>query len=161
RPFAWSGEMRVDPDTMRAPMSVSFSPFYVTLNVVKARGDRRAVASVVLDAAPPANRLTQSMDSLVSAAQSVASYDFAPVADSRGGPFVMAYKGAPLVRVIPRLATSDEIGFRRAAMLRARGTIALVILTLAFLVYAWRDRRAVGERLLAVAIAFAIAALVP
>jgi signal transduction histidine kinase len=161
RPFAWSGEMRVDPDTLRAPISLSFSPFYTTLNVVRVRGDRRAVASVVLHAAPPADRLTQSMDSLVAAAQGVASYEFAPVADQRGGPFVIAYKGAPLARVIPRLATGEEIGFRRAAMLRARGTIALVILSLAFLVYAWRDRRAVGERLFAVAVAFAIAAIVP
>jgi len=161
RPFAWSGEMRIDPDTLRAPISVSFSPFYTTLNVVKVRGDRRAVASVVLHAAPPADRLTQSMDSLVAAAQGVASYEFAPVADPRGGPFVIAYKGAPLARVIPRLATGGEIGFRRAAMLRARGTIALVVLTLAFLVYAWRDRRAVGERLFAVAVALAIAAIVP
>ena len=128
RPLAWSGEMRIDPDTLRAPISVSFSPFYTTLNVVKVRGDRRAVASVVLHAAPPADRLTQSMDSLVAAAQGVASYEFAPVADPRGGPFVIAYKGAPLARVIPRLATGGEIGFRRAAMLRARGTIALVIL---------------------------------
>ena len=46
-------------------------------------------------------------------------------------------------------------------MLRARGTIVLVIFTLAFLVYAWRDRRALADRLFAVAVALAITALVP
>ncbi len=161
RPIAWSGQIRIEPDTLRRPVSVMFSPFYTTINVVKARGDRRAVASVVLHASPPADRLAQSMDSLVAAAQGVASFEFAPVADSRGGQLMIAYKGAPLVRVRPRLATTGEIRFRRAAMLRARGTVALIILTLAFLIYAWRDRHAVAERLFAVAVAFALAALVP
>ena len=161
RPFAWSGDMRIDPDPLTRPIGVNFSPFYTTLNVVKSRADRRAVASVVLHAAPPADRLTQSMDSVVAAAQGVASYEFAPVAEPGGGQLLIAYRGTPLVRVRPRLATTGEIGFRRAATLRARGTIALVILSIAFLVYAWRDRRAVPERLLAVAVAFAIAALVP
>ena len=48
RPLAWAGEIRIDPDTLTAPISVTFSPFYTTLNVVKTKGDRRAVASAVL-----------------------------------------------------------------------------------------------------------------
>jgi two-component system nitrogen regulation sensor histidine kinase NtrY len=161
RPLAWSGEIRIDPDTLTSPISVGFSPFYTTLNVVRTRGDRRAVASAVLHAAPPADGLTQSVDSEVAASYGVASYELSPLADARGGFETVSYKGAPLFGVLPRLATSEEVGFRRAAMLRARGTVALVILSLAFLVYAWRDRRALAERLFAVAVAFAIAALVP
>jgi two-component system, NtrC family, nitrogen regulation sensor histidine kinase NtrY len=161
RPLAWAGEMRVDPDTITSPISVTFSPFYTTLNVVKMRGDRRAVASTILDAAPPANRLTQSVDSLLALSQGVASYDFSPLAAERPGTVVVSHTGTPLVRVLPRLAASEEIRFRRAAMLRARGTVALVLLTFAFLVYAWRDRRALTERLFAIGVAFAITALVP
>jgi two-component system nitrogen regulation sensor histidine kinase NtrY len=160
RPLAWAGEIRIDPDTLTSPISVIFSPFYTTLNVVKTKGDRRAVASTVLYAAPPADRLTQSVNSRLAPAQGVASYQFAPLTDQHSGP-VLSYKGAPLVRVLPRLATSEEVRFRRAAMLRARGTVALVILTLAFLVYAWRERRAVADRVFAVAVALAITALVP
>jgi two-component system nitrogen regulation sensor histidine kinase NtrY len=161
RPLAWSGEMRIDADSVTTPLSVAFTPFYTTLNVVKTRGDRRAVASAVLHAAPPADRLTPSVDSRLAPDQRVASYEFAPLDDPRGGPVVLSYKGAPVVRVLPRLATSEEIRFRRAAMLRARGTIALVIFALAFLVYAWRDRRALPDRLFGVAVALAITALVP
>jgi signal transduction histidine kinase len=160
RPLAWAGEIRIEPDTLASPISVTFSPFYTTLNVVKTKGDRRAVASTVLYAAPPADRLTQSLNSRLAAAQGVASYQFAPLTDQRGGP-VLSYKGRPLVRVLPRLATGEEVRFRRAAMLRARGTLALVILTFAFLVYAWRERRAVADRVVAVAVALAITALVP
>jgi two-component system nitrogen regulation sensor histidine kinase NtrY len=161
RPLAWSGDVRIDPDTLISPISVTFSPFYTTLNVVKARGERRAVASAILHAAPPANRLTQSVDSLIAPSQGVASYEFSPLADAQGGPVVISYKGSPLVRVLPRLAASEEVRFRRAATLRARGTVVLIILTFAFLVYAWRDRRALAERLFAVAVALGITALVP
>lgn len=161
RPFAWSGEMRIDPDTLTAPVSVTFNPFYTTLNVAKSRDGRRAVASAVLSAAPPADRLTESVGARLAPAQGVSSYDFAPPANTRGGPAVLTSNGAPILRALPHLATADEVGFRNASMLRARGTIALVILVLAFLVYAWKDRRGLAERLSAVAVALAIAALVP
>lgn len=161
RPLAWSGEMRIDPDTLSSPISLTFSPFYTTLNVVKIQGDRRAVASAVLHAASPADRLTQSVGSRLAPTQGVSSYQFVPLADSLDGSGVLSYKGAPLVRVIPQLAASDEVRFRRAATLRARGTVALVIFVLVFLVYAWRDRRALADRLFAIAAALGIAALVP
>jgi two-component system, NtrC family, nitrogen regulation sensor histidine kinase NtrY len=160
-PLAWAGEMRIDPDTLASPISLTFTPFYTTLNVVKTRGDRRAVASAVLHAAPPADRLTQSVDSRLAPDQGIASFEFAPLSDPRGGPVVLPYKGRPLVRVLPHLAASEEIRFRRAATLRARGAVVLVILVLAFLVYAWRNRRALADRLFAVAVALTITALVP
>ena len=61
--------MRIDPDTLTGPISVTFSLFYTTLSVVKTKGDRRAVASAVLQAAPPADRLTQSVNSRLAPAQ--------------------------------------------------------------------------------------------
>ena len=161
RPVAWSGEMRVDPDTAAAPMSVSFNPFYVSLQVTRSRGSRRAVASAVVDAAPPADRLTESVNSRLSATQAVTSYEFAPGDSAGGGDVVLALNGKPLLRATPQLAAAGEVRFRQASMLRARGTVALVILVLAFLGYAWRDRHALTERLLALGFALLLAALVP
>jgi two-component system, NtrC family, nitrogen regulation sensor histidine kinase NtrY len=161
RPLAWAGKMRIDPDSVSGPVSVTFTPFYTTLNLVKARGDRRVVASVVLHAAPPADKLTESLDSRVAPLEGVASYDFAPPSDLRGGPVVLSYQRRAVLRALPRLAEGGEVSFRRAAMLRARGTISLVIFVLAFLFYAWRDRRALAERLFAIAVALAVTALVP
>src|SRR5207248_6629712 len=89
------------------------------------------------------------------------SYSFAPPDSVRGGPVVLTSNGAPVLRAMPHLATAEEIGFRRASMLRARGTIALVIFVIAFLAYAWRDRHALAQRLFVVAVALAITALVP
>jgi signal transduction histidine kinase len=161
RPFAWSGEMRVDPDTLGSPVSVTFSAFYTTLNVVTTRGDRRAVASAVLHAAPPANRLTESVEEHLAPAQGVASYEFSLPGDARAGSVVLSANGRPILRALPRLATADEVTFRRASMLRAQGTVALVILVLGFLVFGWRDRRALAERLFVVAAALAITAFIP
>jgi two-component system, NtrC family, nitrogen regulation sensor histidine kinase NtrY len=161
RPLAWSGEMRIDPDTLRGPLSVTFSPFYTTLNVVAKRANRRAVASAVLYAAPPANRLTESVAERLAPAQGVASYEFSLAGDSRGGPVVLSANGKPILRARVQVATAEEAGFRRASMLRARGAVLLIILALAFLVYAWRDRHKLGERLFAVGVALAITALIP
>jgi signal transduction histidine kinase len=161
RPLAWSGEMRVDPDTLRSAVGVTFSPFYTTLNVVAMRANRRAVGSAVLYAAAPANRLTESIGERLAAAQGVASYEFSAAGDSRSGPVVLSANGKPVLRARVRVATAEEAGFRRASMLRARGAVLLIILALAFLVYAWRDRHALDERLFAIAVALAITALIP
>ena len=161
RAFAWSGEMRIDPDSLSSPVSATFSPFYTTLNVVKTHDGRRAVASAVLYAAPPADRLTESIDARLAPMQGVASYEFSSPTNLRGGPIVLASNQTPILRALPRLATPEELNFHRASMLRARGTIALVIFLLAFLLYAWRDRHALAERLFVVAVALGVTALVP
>ena len=161
RPLAWAGKIRIDPYSLLDTVTATFSPFYTTLNVVKVRGDRRAVASVVLHAIPPADRLTESLDSRVAPLQGVAAYEFAPPEDASDGPVVLSYRGKPILRALPRLAEPGEVRFRSASMLRARGTVALVILVLAFLVYAWRDRRSLSERLFAIVVALGITALVP
>jgi signal transduction histidine kinase len=161
RPLAWAGKIRIDPDSLMNPVNASFTPFYVTLSVVKIRGDRRVVALVVLHAVPPADGLTESLDSRVAPVQGVDSYDFAPPQDARGGPVVLSYRGQPVLRALPRLADTGEVRFRSASTLRARGTIALVIFVLAFLAYAWRNRRSLSERLFALVVALGVTALVP
>ena len=161
RPLAWSGPLRVQPDSVPAPVSVSFTPFYTTLNVSRTRGTRRSFASAVLDAAPPASALTQSLTSRLAASQGVSAYAFWAGSDPRGGPVVLSSQGQPVLRAVPQLAPRDEVRFRRAATLRARGTIALVLLTLVFLAFAWADRRGLIERLFASTVAVVITALVP
>ncbi len=161
RALAWAGEIRTDVDSITAPVSVTFSPFYITINVVRSRAGRRAVASAVLQADPPADRLTESVANTLAPAQGVASYEFSPPQNRAGGPVVLVSNSVPVLRAIPHLATAEEVGFRRASMLRARGTIALVLLVLVFLGYGWRDRHALAQRLFVVTVALVITALVP
>jgi two-component system nitrogen regulation sensor histidine kinase NtrY len=162
RPFAWTGLMRIDQGSIGAPVSVTFSPFYTALNVVATRGNRRAIASAVLEAFPPADRLTQTLEQMLATQQGVTGYDFSPPENARGGPVVLTVNNAPIVRAVPRLATPEEMRFRSASSLRARGTIVLVILLLVFLFFAWRtSRRRLAPRLFAIAVALAVTALVP
>lgn len=161
RPFAWAGAIRVDPESIQSPTSVVFSDFYSTLNVVRERNGRRAVASAVLEAHPPADNLTQSLASRVALSGEVESYALAPGGDADAGPVVLSAAGAPLLRATARLAASEEVRFRKMATWRGRVTIVLVVLVLALLGYVWKDRRALPERLLAVAVALAITAVVP
>ena len=160
-PLAWSGRVATDPDSVAAPVSVSFTPFYTTLDVARTRGTRRAIASVILHAAPPADRLVQAIDSVLAAQEGVAAYAFAPPEMADSGSIVLAFEGKAVLRALPRMAAPAQVEFRRAAMLRTRGIVGLVILVLAFLIYSWRERHRLGQRLFAVAVALGITALVP
>src|SRR5687768_7011277 len=161
RPLAWAGVVRSDSSSLAAPLSVGFGEFYSTLNVVKGEGSRRAVASAVLQAVPPADNLTESLASQVALSGEVESYVLAPGSDTSGGAIVLAADNAPLLRATATLAPAEEARFRKGATWRAAVTIVLVTLVLALLAFVWKDRRALPERLFALAVALAITALVP
>ncbi|MDQ3675019.1 MAG: hypothetical protein M3365_11670, partial [Gemmatimonadota bacterium] len=108
RPFAWAGSIRVDADSVRSPITVVFSEFYSTLNIVRERGSRRAVASAVLQAHSPADNLTQSLASRVALSGEVESYALAPGSEAGGGEVVLSASGVPLLRATARLAPSEE-----------------------------------------------------
>ncbi len=161
RPVAWSGSIRVDPDSVRGPMNVAFSEFYSTLNIVRERGNRRAVASAVLHAVPPADQLTEALALRVARSGEVDSYLLAPGEETAAGSVVLAHDGKPLLRAAARLAPGEEVRFRKTATWRGSVTIVLVALVLALLAYVWKNRRALPERLFGIAVALGITALVP
>ncbi|MEX2109817.1 MAG: ATP-binding protein [Gemmatimonadaceae bacterium] len=161
QPVAWSGSLRGDPDSARQPTSVTFSEFYSTLNVMRGRDSRRAVASTVVHAVAPANELTPSLASRIALSGEVDSYVLAPGVDASGGSIVLAAEGTPLLRATARLAPGEEVRFRKTATWRGRVTVVLVAAMLVLLAYAWKDRRALPERLFAIGVALAITALVP
>jgi signal transduction histidine kinase len=161
RPLAWSGTVRVDPDSLRRPTSVAFSDFYSTLNVTRSRDNRRAVASAVLNAVPPADKLTPSLASRIALSGDVESYVLAPGGEVNGGTVVLSAEGRPLLRATARLAPGEEVRFRKTSTWRGRVTLVLVAALLALLAYVWKDRRALPERLFAIGVALAITAIVP
>ena len=161
RALAWSGYPRNDVAAVTAPLSVTFSPFYLTMNVARTRGARRAVASAVVQALAPADALTASVESQLAPVEGVESYDFSGPENSSFGEVVLSNNSSPLLRAVPHLATAEAIRFGRASMLRARGTMGLGVLLLVFLAYAWRVRHALTRRLMAVLFCLVITALVP
>ena len=62
QPFAWTGQFRNTPLFTGEGTSVLFTPFYVTLQVAVAAGSRSAIASTLLHAEPPADRVATGLD---------------------------------------------------------------------------------------------------
>lgn len=160
-PIAWTGQLVVPPDTASGPTSVSFSPFYTTVSVVAQRNDRRAVATGVVHAEPPADRLVKSLDARVARRDKIASYTFGIPADTSAGESVLELRGATLLRADATPLPRGVVRFARSAKIRAWGTILLCVGALLLLGFAWRDRKLLGERLFAIAISLAATALVP
>ncbi|HEX2722475.1 MAG TPA: ATP-binding protein [Gemmatimonadaceae bacterium] len=160
-PLAWAGQVRPMAAGPRAGTFVMFSPFYTTLEVVLLRGGRRVVATAVLHAEPPANRVASALDGSIKEHVLVEAFHFAAPADSGGGELVLDGRGTPLVRVdaVPR--DYEALRFAAAASARGRGLLLLALMLLGLITLAWRDRRSLGSRLFAIAVGLVSIALIP
>ena len=76
RPVAWAGTSRASTDTLTARLGASFTPFYLTLYATATRGDLRAVATALVHADPPADRLAKPLDADVARAARVRGYEY-------------------------------------------------------------------------------------
>ncbi|MBA3340497.1 MAG: HAMP domain-containing histidine kinase [Gemmatimonadaceae bacterium] len=161
RPLAWNGQLRTDLESAGPGTTVTMTPFYVSLNVSVTRGSRRAVASALLHAEPPADRLAERLDAGVDSRESVEAFVFAVPADTAGGEIIAAPDGRPMLRVDAAPRSAEAIGFDRLAAFRARGTTVLAVGLLGLLAFGWTDRRRLGRRLLTLAIVLIATALVP
>jgi signal transduction histidine kinase len=161
QPFAWDGQFRNTPQFTGIGTSVRFSPFYVSLQVAAATGSRIAIASALVHAEPPANRIASGLDAQLAGRNLVESLRFVPLSDSTAGDIIAGAGGNPLFRV-EVVPTSDAmVVFARTASLRAKGAVVLAILIVLLIALAWTDRRALWVRLTTLAIAMAAVAVVP
>jgi signal transduction histidine kinase len=160
-PLAWSGQVEVDPSIATAPFSVTITPFYTAISAVAQKGTRHAVASAIIHAEPPADRLARSLDSRMPIREALQGYTFGPGADTTAGDPVLALNGTTLLRADADPLPRAMAGFARAGRARASGTILLCMALLILLAFAWRDRKLVIERVAAVALCIGAIALVP
>jgi len=159
---AWGGQVRVLPDTLRSPVGAEVTPFYVTLYAAARRGAAEALATTVVHAEPPADRLARPMDRAVARRGSAKAFDYAPVADAvPGGYTAVAPAGAPLFAVRATAPAQGELLLRTVEVARTRGAVALALATFCFLVATWRRRAPLARRLAAFGVALALTALVP
>ena len=159
-PLAWSGQIRTALTETPSGTVIVTTPFYTALEVAVTRGTRRAVASSLIHAAPPANRLAIALDDGVSSRRLVESFRFGSAADT-SGELIRSAAGTPLLRIDATPVSAEIINFAGTARTRARGTVILSIGLLLMLAFAWSDRRALAYRFSALAIAFVAIALVP
>ena len=160
-PVAWSGRLAVDPSTSRSPVSVTITPFYTTMFASAERGTRRAVATAVIHAEAPADRLARTLDSKIKGREDLQGYSFAGPEKTNFGEPVLQASGATILRADATPLPRDVVGFGSLAVARARGTLLLGAGLLVLLAAAWRDRKLLGERLLALLICLIAITLVP
>ncbi|MDE3217361.1 MAG: hypothetical protein KGO03_13205, partial [Gemmatimonadota bacterium] len=165
-PLAWAGRVHVPVDTLRDSVGVVRSSFYTSLYVTRSRGDRRAVVTVLLDATPPADRLTHPIAGEIAAAMGMPGFEFAdrpagPPAAGSAAWAPVAAGGRTLLYVRP--APVRMAGFRLEKLQRARSEVALLaaLALVAFLIAAWRIERRLTRRLATVGVALACTALAP
>jgi signal transduction histidine kinase len=162
RAVAWAGPLRSETDTMRAPIGVASSEFYTTLYAVAQRGADRAVATLLLDARPPADRLSQSLESIVTRSLAVRDFDFGSAADPAApGFFQLAADGRPLVGVSPRPLAPERAMVAVLEAARLRGAMILALALAFFIAVVWRGTRSIVARLGALAIALDCIAIAP
>lgn len=159
--WAWSGRLRVETDGLSDPLSVTAGRFFTTINAVAIRGNRRAVASMIVHAEPPGDRLAAALDEETAARHPVASFVYT-FGDSVPAATVLVRDpaGDPLLSVHAVPLSAGEIGLRSISVARRRIAGALALTLGALLVVAFHSRR-IGHRFFALAVCAASIAIVP
>ena len=161
QPLAWGGRIRLAPDSLRDSIGVTASTFYLVLYSTATRGDRRAVAMVLLDAAPPADRLADPLARHIADRAGVAGFVFTAPSDSAGERLRFTAAGQPLVDAIPVPLRQGEVALARSEQARGRVALLFAVALACFVVGVWRQMRRTAPRLLAIGVAIACVALSP
>ena len=161
-PFAWGGRLVVPADSTNRPAGALHTPFYTVLYVVESRGSRRAVATAVAYAEPPADQLVSAIGNRIAQKQGLHAFDVTPTsAGASSGAFVYT-EGVDTLLVAHAVAPGEEEA-RLSTLVRVRlsGVLLLSLAFACFLVASWRRQRSLLGRLVPLAVVLALLALVP
>ena len=159
-PVAWGGQIKTDPSSAAEGTSVQLTPFYAALDLARRRGPRTAVATVLLHAEAPADRLSAVLFPRAPERGIAESFTFSPLADTAGGEVIRS-GGRRLFRVDATPLQADVMRFARTARLRGHGILALSGGLILFVLVAWSDRRNIARKAFAILIAAISIAIVP
>ena len=161
--FAWAGQPQVPTDSLTRPVGVAATSFYLSLYATAADGTQRAVATHLLYAAPPADRIAPSIAGAVAARAGVAGFEFAPATDSSSleGGRVIQLGGGSLFSARPLLFTQGEMQLRLLERARLLVGVLLAVALACFVVAAWRERRELRWRAVLVGVGLACVAFTP
>ncbi|MGH7678700.1 MAG: ATP-binding protein [Gemmatimonadaceae bacterium] len=162
---AWSGRPRVPVEALSAAVGVVGSPFYLSLYASATEGGRRAVATRLLYAISPADRLAESVGGEAARRSGIAGFEFVPLTDPaattdarvvRAGP-----GGPPLFAVRAVLPPQGEVRLKLLERARLHVGLLLAAALAAFIVAGWRGRRKLRWRSALVAVGLACVAMTP
>jgi two-component system nitrogen regulation sensor histidine kinase NtrY len=161
--FAWSGTPRVSVDSLADSSGVVGTPFYLALYASATGIGAHAVATRLLYAVPPADRMVHSLGGDVVQRTGIAGLRFVPAADSAtlAGARVVQSKGRDLFAVRAELPTQGQVQLRLLERARLFVGLLLGAALACFIVAAWRDRRGLGWRTALVVLGLACVAFTP
>ena len=161
QPTAWAGQTRQTPRPTGAGTSVEFSDFYVTLQVVADKGDRRAIATSLLHAEPPADGIAKTLESLLPEREFVQGFRYRPGSDTTAGSIITGATGSPLFRLEADPLSSERMRFATTAAARGKGVSLLALIVFVMIAVGWFDRRKLMRRLFTLAVAAIAVAIIP
>ncbi|HVX39344.1 MAG TPA: ATP-binding protein [Gemmatimonadaceae bacterium] len=160
--FAWAGGLRPGVDPTHTGTGVIATPFYLAVQVSAARGDARAAAVTLLDALPPADRVSSPLARRVAERAGLSGFEFDPPTDSGTGEVLhYASGGNPLFDVRAAPLIQGEVAQQVLESARARAGLAFALALVCFIIGVWRGTRSLAERAAALAVGLACTALVP
>ena len=160
RPAAWAGMTRIAPDTLSARLGAAFTPFYLTLYATATRGDDRAVATMLVHADPPADRLARPLDAEIARRAGVRGYEYQSAGDAPSGYTMFASRTDTLFGARPAPVTASEARLRAVEQATRRGAILLAVALTFLLIGGWSRPSPLPQRLLCIAAALATVSLV-
>ena len=161
--YAWAGRSRVVTDTLKDSTSVSASDFYLTLySTAESNGDR-AVATMLLSAAPPADRLSRPLSQRIARAAGLDDFTFSAPGTFNGRAPVLhfAFGGRAILDARAAAVESGEVIQKLHERLRVDVGVLLGAALACFIIAAWRETRGVLARLATLGVVLACVALVP
>lgn len=163
RPFAWSGRLLVALDSLPGSTGIVATPFYLVAYAVAERGREVAVATAVLHAEVPANRLSPSIAERIAEREGVEGFGYAEpqLAASTPGAVTLRVAGAPVLAaraIAPSLEALRERSWDRT--LPQAGALLSLLLVLLIAV-AWRRDTGLRPRFVALAVALTTPAILP
>jgi len=161
RPVAWAGRTRVATDSLDARLGAVFSSFYLTLYATAQRGDARTVATALVHADPPADRLSAPLDGAVAREAGVRGYEYQDAAEEQTGFTLFASRSDTLFGARPAPITPPEARLRAVEQATRRGAVLLAVALTFLLVGAWARPSSLAQRLLSLTAAIVALALVP
>src|SRR5260221_942380 len=130
----WAGTFHGDVRRLAGASGVVASPFGLTIYAADASGSARTIATSLLYATTPADRLTQGLSQRMSSDEVTEGFAFGPPSDST--PQALIYRDAtrPLFVAQARAGGAEEVRFRLLERARVRVGIALLAAIIAFLI---------------------------
>jgi two-component system nitrogen regulation sensor histidine kinase NtrY len=160
--LGWAGTLHANPRALSGPSGVVATPFGLTLYAASDSAGVRAVATSLLYAAPPADRLTRGIAQRLPGSEVTEGFTFTPPSDS-SGPDALRYidDGRALFVARAIIPSPDEVRFRMLERARVRAGVALFVALVAFLIAAARREAGTAAAVGAVLVVLRCIAVVP